>query len=212
VSKPRKPGDLGRWPEPCGRCGEHHQIAATWPDARVCGYCYQAAKRTTGACACGHQGILPGRVDDRPACRRCRGVRLNVDCASCGAEAELHSGGRCWSCVPGATVDQLLTSPRTGAIDAALQPAATALKSMTRANSGLTWINQRHVKAFLAELPARPVITHDILDALPAHPAREHVRGLLAEHGALPRARRATRPLPGLERTGPAAAARRRPP
>lgn len=187
MSKPRKPGDPDRWPEPCGRCGEHHQIAATWPDARVCGYCYQAAKRTTGACACGHQGILPGRVDDRPACRRCSGVRLNLDCASCGAEAELHSGGRCWSCVLGATVDQLLTSPRTGAIDAALQPAAAALKSMTRANSGLTWINQRHVKAFLAELAARPAITHDILDALPAHPTREHVRGLLVEHGALPR-------------------------
>ncbi len=109
-----------------------------------------------------------------------------MDCASCGAEAELHSGGRCWSCVLGAAVDQLLTSPRTGVIDAALQPVAAALKSMTRANSGLTWINQRHVKGFLAELAARPVITHDILDALPAHPTREHVRGLLVEHGALP--------------------------
>jgi hypothetical protein len=162
VSKPRKPGDPDRWPEPCGRCGEHHQIAATWPDARICGYRYQAAKRIAGTCACGHQGILPGRVGDRPACRRCSGVRLNLDCASCGAEAELHSGGRCWTCVLGATVDQLLTSPRTGAIDAALQPAAAALKSMTRANSGLTWINQRHVKAFLAELAARPALTDEL--------------------------------------------------
>lgn len=187
VSRPRKPGNPDRWPEPCGRCGEHHQIAASWPDARVCGYCYQAAKRITGTCGCGHRGILPGRVDDRPACRRCSGVRLHLDCAGCGAEAELHSGGRCWACVLGATVDRLLTSPRTGAVAAELQPVAAALKSMTRANSGLTWINQRHVRAFLAGLAVRPAITHDILDALPAHLTREYVRGLLVEHGALPR-------------------------
>jgi len=72
-------------------------------------------------------------------------------------------------------------------VAAELQPVAAALKSMTRANSRLTWINQRHVQAFLAELAARPAITHDILDALPAHPTREYVRGLLVEHGALPR-------------------------
>jgi integrase len=187
VSRPRRPSDPDRWPEPCGRCGEHHQIAATWPDARVCGYCYQAAKRITGTCACGHQGILPGRAGGRPACRRCSGVGLNLDCAGCGAEAELHSGGRWWACVLGAAVDRLLTSPQTGAMAAALQPVAAALKSMTRANSGLTWINQRHVQAFLAELAVRPAITHDTLDALSAHPTREYVRGLLVEHGALPR-------------------------
>jgi hypothetical protein len=36
----RRPGDPVRWPVPCGRCGQHHQIAAHWPDAGVCGYCY----------------------------------------------------------------------------------------------------------------------------------------------------------------------------
>lgn len=71
------------------------------------------------------------------------------------------------ACVLGATVDRLLTSPRTGTVAAELQPVAAALKSMTRANSGLTWINQRHVQAFLAELAARPAITHDILDHCP---------------------------------------------
>ena len=78
-------------------------MVAIWPDGSICGYCYQAAKRITGICACGHQGVLPGLIDDRPACRRCSGVKLNVDCVSCGDEAELYSGGRCQRCVLGAT-------------------------------------------------------------------------------------------------------------
>ena len=89
MARPRLPEDPRLWPVQCGRCGGHYELVASWPDARVCLYCYQAAKRTTGACGCGHRGVLPGRVGDRPACRACTGIRLNVDCAGCGAETEL---------------------------------------------------------------------------------------------------------------------------
>jgi hypothetical protein len=114
VARPRKPENPDRWPIGCARCEGHYELVAAWPDGSICGYCYQAAKRTTGICACGHEGVLPGLIDDRPACRRCSGVKLNVDCVACGAEAELYSGGRCQRCVLGATAQRLLTTPTPG--------------------------------------------------------------------------------------------------
>ncbi|WP_258184485.1 Fis family transcriptional regulator [Microbacterium foliorum] len=65
-------------------------------------------------------------------------------------------------------------------------PLADALKSMKRANSGLTWIRQAHVQDFLARLAATEHVTHEQIDELPSSPTREHVRGLLVVHGALP--------------------------
>ncbi|THE17688.1 Fis family transcriptional regulator [Kocuria rosea] len=152
----------------------------------MCRYCYQAAKRTTGTCACGHAGVLPGRLDGHPACRSCSGISLKLDCLTCGAEAELHSHGQCWACVLATTVDRLLTNPRTGRMHPALAPVATALKTMSRPNSGLTWLNQPHVTAFLTDLATTPIITHEALDELPASRTRDYVRSLLVAHGALP--------------------------
>jgi integrase len=186
VSRPRKAEDPIRWPVSCNRCGQHHQTVARWPDGGVCGYCYQQAKRTRGICACGHEGVLPGLIDTQPACRRCSGIRLNIDCQTCGAEDELHSGGRCWTCALGNVVDDLLTDPATRAIANDLIPLAAALKSMKRANSGLTWIRQKHVTAFLRNLAVAPKITHETFDELPDSRTREYVRGLLTEHGVLP--------------------------
>ncbi|WP_290514354.1 hypothetical protein [Aeromicrobium sp.] len=157
-----------------------------WQSRGICGYCYQAAKRITGVCDCGHEGVLPGIINDRPACRTCSNIKLNVDCKSCGAEAELYSGGHCQRCVLTDTVDRLLTSPDTGQITPPLVLIADALKKMERANSGLTWIRQKHVNDFLLELARRPVITHEALDALPPSRTLDYVRGLLVEHHALP--------------------------
>jgi len=184
---PRKPQDPHAWPIPCGRCEGHYPAAATWPDGPVCGYCYQAAKRTTGRCACGHEGVLPGRLDGQPACRRCSGVRLNVDCRRCNTEAELYSGGRCWRCVLDSTVDRLLSSPNTDQVPATLRPLADALKSMPRANSGLTWLRQDHVTTFLQQLALNPATSHAQLDRLPPSRTREYVRALMVEYDILPR-------------------------
>ncbi|MBA5847364.1 Fis family transcriptional regulator [Gordonia amicalis] len=152
----------------------------------MCGYCYQAAKRTRGVCPCGHDGVLPGIIDGQPACRKCTGIKLNVDCVECGAEEELYAQGRCWRCVLGSTVDRLLTNPETGVINDELKPFAAALKSMKRANSGLTWINQEHVTAFLNELARTTLASHDVIDQLPRSRTREYVRELLIAHQVLP--------------------------
>jgi hypothetical protein len=186
VARPRKPEDPNRWPIACARCNGHYELVATWPDGSICGYCYQAAKRTTGICACGHQGVLPGLIDDRPACRRCSGVKLNVDCVSCGDEAELYSGGRCQRCVLGATAQRLLTNPDTGVIAPQLQVIIDALTAMPRPNSGLVWIRQPHVQSVLRELARHPTLTHEVLDQLPAGRTTDYMRNLLVEHGVLP--------------------------
>jgi integrase len=187
MTRPRKAGDPTQWPEACARCAEHHKIAVRWPDGGICGYCYQQAKRTRGTCACGHEGVLPGRINTLPACRKCSGVRLNVDCIGCGTEDELHSGNRCWTCILALTVDRILSPADNQPPSPEIQAIATALKSMKRANSGLTWIQQPHVTEFLQQLATGPVITHARFDELPASRTREYVRGLLVEHNALPR-------------------------
>ncbi|UXM89906.1 tyrosine-type recombinase/integrase [Paenarthrobacter sp. JL.01a] len=130
---------------------------------------------------------MPGRVDTLPACRKCSGVHLNVDCISCGKEDELHSGNRCWSCILALTVDRILSTPDNRPPSPELRAVGTALKSMKRANSGLTWIQQPHVTEFLQQLATEPAITHARLDQLPASRTREYVRGLMVEHNALPR-------------------------
>jgi len=138
-----------------------------WPDGLICGYCYQAAKRTTGVCACGHQGVLPGIVHDRPACRPCSGVGLNVDCVRCGTEAELYRGGLCQRCVLIDTARKLLTDIDTGTVDPGLQVIVDALGAMSRPNSGLTWIRQPHVAEVLSGLGQQNALTHEALDQLP---------------------------------------------
>lgn len=71
------------------------------------------------------------------------------------------------TCVLGSVVDDLLTDPATGSVANDLIPLAAALKSMTRANSVLTWIRQKHVTACLRNLAVAPQITHETFDELP---------------------------------------------
>ena len=118
-------------------------------------------------------------------CRRCSGVRLNVDCTGCGDEAELYSGGRCQRCGLRETAQRLLTHPDTGVIAPQLQVIVDALAEMDRPNSGLTWIRQGHVQRVLRELAGHPTPTHEVLDQLPPARTTDYVRGLLVEHGVL---------------------------
>ena len=129
MPRPRAPQDPGRWPEPCGRCGEHRQLVVRWPDAHVCNACYLRAKRTRGTCRCGHVGLLPGIIKGAPACRACSGIRMNLDCRTCGREDEIYRDNQCWACVLAAQIDTLLRHPDTGTMNPELVPLADALKA-----------------------------------------------------------------------------------
>ncbi|MET9317870.1 hypothetical protein ABZX12_39115 [Kribbella sp. NPDC003505] len=131
---------------------------------------------------------MPGRaVDGNPTCRGCSGVKLNLDCRRCGAEEELYRAGHCWRCVLSQEIDSVLTGP-DGVISDQLKPVAAALRAMQRANSGLTWIRQSHVRQALQRLAScADGLDHDAFDELPASRTREYIRGLLIEYGALPR-------------------------
>lgn len=186
MSRPRSPEDPERFPIPCARCNEHRAQATRWPDGYICQNCYRKAIRTTGSCVtCRHEGILPGVSTDGPTCRKCSGIRLNVDCVQCGKEDELYSKYRCWSCTFGALVDEVLSNPGTGIISPALVPFADALKAMKRANSGLTWIRQKHVQDVLKQIALKKTINHETIDSLPNSVTTQHVRGLLVVHGVL---------------------------
>ena len=185
MARSRKPEDPDAFPTPCARCGGHYQLWVTWPDGRLCGNCRLAAMRTSGTCACGHTGVLPGRINGRPACRTCSGVRVNIDCRRCGAEAELYRDHLCQRCVLADLVDAAFADPCTGTIPPQVIPVTDALKAMDRPNSGLTWIRQKHVDKILRELVSSSPITHASIDRLPSGRTREYVRGLFVEHRVL---------------------------
>jgi integrase len=184
LSRPKPPPDPTKYTE-CERCDQAYQTVAWWQDTPICCYCYLAGKRTTGRCVqCGYIGICPGRTSTgQYLCRTCSGIRLNVDCVVCGEEAELYRAGHCWRCELAMQVEQLLADPATGGINEQLQPLASALKSMTRPNSGVTWLRDKQVRSTLQQLAQAGTIDQSVLANLPRSRRTLHIRALLAEHG-----------------------------
>lgn len=172
----RQAPDSSRFP-PCTRCAVCYPTAAHWPEGRVCIYCYGQARRTVGTCsACGHEGVLPG-VDDegRPTCRRCSGIALAVDCGYCGTEAVLYRAETCWPCALDQEITRLLRGA-DGEVAAPLQPLALAIKTMPRANSGITWLANDAVRSVLRALATGEMpLTHEGLDALPGSRTVEYI-------------------------------------
>lgn len=191
TGRPRKPrarkaADPTKFP-PCARCGECYPVAARWPEGGICGYCYRAARRTSGTCAmCGHKGVLPGADGSgRPTCRTCSGIDVPVECRRCGAEDDLYRKDTCWRCALADDVTALLANA-DGVITHSLRPVAKALSEMPRANSGITWLRNPKARSLLRSLATGEIeLSHAGLDAQPASRTVEYVRDLLVEHGAL---------------------------
>lgn len=143
--------------------------------------------RSHGTCPeCGHTGILPGVGEAGTTCRSCSGIRLNVDCVECGLEAELYRANRCLGCVLKADAAAVL-SDASGTIRPQLQPIVTALGTMERPNSGLTWLQRPRVNELLRALGRGDIeLTHEAFDNLPRSKTVDYVRELLLLHGALP--------------------------
>ncbi len=126
----------------CSRC---HRLANTlrvnWPQDQLCHSCFYTAMRTRGICpACGHEGVLPGRVDDndaRPVCLTCAGIPGDFTCKTCGQEGELHRRGECARCALRDDLCRILL--HHPADMAAMQALIEVLCAVDRPESILTW-------------------------------------------------------------------------
>ena len=127
----RRQPDPARFP-PCARCGQCYPGGAdSWPEGRVCKYCYLQARLRPGTCAdCGALTSLPGlNATGQPACPRCSGIPARFRCGcgcGCGRGREATAGaagGRVGVDVPPAKRRGMATPERTWPGTAS--PAAT---------------------------------------------------------------------------------------
>ncbi len=173
----------------CDRCGrETNKIRLRWPDGKICGICFTTATHTYGECpGCGHQRMLPGRLPDgQDICRDCAGITTNLNCTTCGREAERFRNGSCITCV--------LTSDLTAILkpndppDLRLHRLIKVLTDVDRPQSVYTWLFKgTTTKEMLRRIGERELqLTHETFDALPRSHAVEHLRAILTHHHMLP--------------------------
>ena len=189
----RRQPDPARFP-PCARCGQCYPGGAdTWPEGRVCKYCYLQARLRTGTCAgCGALTSLPGlNVTGQLTCTRCSGIPARFRC-DCGRDVTAGERGRCWWCVLTELVTDVLAGPG-GQVPTQLQPLADGLVSMRRPQSGVIWLRRSVIaRQTLRDLASdRIACSHATLDAAGVDRAVEYLRCLLVRYGVLaPRDRR----------------------
>ena len=112
-----------------------------WPGDQLCNSCFYTAMRTHGICPhCGHDGVLPGRLnrtDPRPVCLSCAGIPGNYRCRTCHAEGEIQRRGECARC---ALRDDLTTLLLNDAADpTAMGTIVEILCGVGRPERILTW-------------------------------------------------------------------------
>lgn len=188
MARPRRhQPDPTRFP-PCVRCGQCFRGGAGWPEGRVCKYCYLQARLRTGSCAnCGALTSLPGlNATGEALCTRCSSIPAVFRCG-CGREVTAGEHGRCWWCVLGDLIDEILTGPE-GDIPRRLAPLAQGLGLMPRPQSGALWLRRSAIaRETLQDLAhGRIDCSHAALDGAGAGRAIEYLRAVLVHHGVLP--------------------------
>ena len=138
----------------CARCGRLRVVNAVWPVGLVCGTCYAYVRRHPATCArCGQAAALVGAVGPEPVCGPCAGWDGPAfTCRSCGAPDMLEHG-RCFRCVLGSTLDDLVAGAGPGNEDQLQQLAAT-LKSAPGPRGTLRWLRSSGGGRILAGLAA----------------------------------------------------------
>ena len=162
----------------CSRC---HRKANTlrvyWPGDQLCHSCFYTAMRTHGICPnCGHDGVLPGRLnrtDPRPVCLTCAAIPGDYACRTCGHEGEIHRRGECARCALRDDLCKILL--HHPADPAAMETLLEVLCGVDRPESILTWKRNIQVLQLLGGITSGAIpLTHDGLDtAGPGRPARE---------------------------------------
>lgn len=172
----------------CARCGQCYPGGASWPEGRVCKYCYLQARLRTGSCTdCGALTSLPGLNSAGNAlCTRCSIIPAAFHCG-CGRAVTAGENGRCWWCVLTDQIDDVLAGP-DGAIPVHLQPLTQGLGSMPRPQSGALWLRRSATaRETLQDLAhGRIDCSHAALDGAGANRAIDYLRALLVHHGVLP--------------------------
>ena len=174
----------------CSRC---HRKANTlrvyWPGDQLCHSCFYTAMRTHGICPnCGHDGVLPGRLnrtDPRPVCLTCAAIPGDYACRTCGHEGEIHRRGECARCALRDDLCKILL--HHPADPAAMETLLEVLCGVDRPESILTWKRNIQVLQLLGGITSGAIpLTHDGLDT--AGPGRhiEHLRSMLVHHHLLP--------------------------
>lgn len=174
----------------CSRCERTaNTLRVYWPGDQLCHSCFYTAMRTHGICPnCGHDGVLPGRLnqtDPRPVCLTCAAIPGDYTCRTCGHEGEIHRRGECARC---ALRDDLCTILMHHPADpAAMETLLEVLCGVDRPESILTWKRNIQVLQLLGGITSGAIpLTHEGLDA--AGPGRhiEHLRSMLVHHDLLP--------------------------
>lgn len=181
--RPRAIGQLT-----CDRCGRTDvaKIRVHWPDGAICGICFTEATHTFGRCpGCGDEHrMLPGLdTNARAICRECASITSNLECATCGQEAERFRGGACARC---AVRDDLNATLRPGT-DLRLRRLVEVLSAADRPESIYTYMRGKKTRELLSSIGSRELpLTHDAFDQLNTSTAAGHLRALLMHHRMLP--------------------------
>lgn len=161
----------------------------SWPGEQLCNSCFYTAMRTHGSCPlCGHDGLLPGRInraDPQPICRSCADIPDDYQCLTCRIEGQIYRQGQCARCALRKDLTILI-------IDGAAEPVAMGkiveiLCGVDRPESILTWKRSPTVQALLTALSRGDIpLSHDGLDKAGQSRQITHLRSLLEHNGLLP--------------------------
>ncbi len=173
---------------PCAFCRQVRPVKANWPAGPACTTCYHRVREHPEPCAgCTKVRVLIGADPaGQPICGPCAGVDVDYLCSACGQAGRVYAAGRCFRCVVGDRLRDMLGSS-TGEVPEQLEPLATALGSTDRPRSVLVWLGRSRAARLLTHLTATgEPISHELLDTLPADNDVHYVRHILVRTGVLP--------------------------
>ena len=164
---------------PCGRCGHDAAIAANWPDGAVCFRCYQVARTEWAWChGCDQWRITPARDEDgHKFCTQCSGLRIDLNCPTCGEENGRWTSTQCPRCWVQATLAPVLfdatgrVAPRLAALHEVLADAMTP-------GVARLWLEGPSAAVVAAMASGETAIAHETLDQLRLQDGRDRHRAL----------------------------------